>query len=197
MDDLSASLKKCQRDLDTAMRDKKVLLEKEEHYGKEISKIDSLRFELKARDDLICDLRASEDKLHADLAAKTDELLKLQSQFDELSRECCKIRDEYHFFQENAEQQYCAMLEDKCKQIEAMSVRLAQLESYPGQTLSADGALCARCAEKNAEPVDDCAEGHALYEYLPTALREFVEKSDSDEVKAAVEEMRNTCVPNH
>ncbi|KIH56205.1 hypothetical protein ANCDUO_13616 [Ancylostoma duodenale] len=134
---------------------------------------------------------------------KSDELLKLQSQFDGLSRECCKLREEYHLFQrsyltqENAEQQYCAMLEDKCQQIEAMSARLAQLESYPGQTISIDGASCPRCAKQEPKPVNDCAEVRALYDCIPSTIREIIEQNNSKDVIAAMKEMQNTFIPSH
>ncbi|KAL6726652.1 hypothetical protein Aduo_008601 [Ancylostoma duodenale] len=197
MEGLSATVAECQRNLEAAVSEKKALLEKEEHYLKEFSKIDSLRFEIRSRDSIISDLRTAEEKLQCDLTEKSDELLKLQSQFDGLSRECCKLREEYHLFQENAEQQYCAMLEDKCQQIEAMSARLAQLESYPGQTISIDGASCPRCAKQEPKPVNDCAEVRALYDCIPSTIREIIEQNNSKDVIAAMKEMQNTFIPSH
>ncbi|EYC29877.1 hypothetical protein Y032_0005g2313 [Ancylostoma ceylanicum] len=197
MEGLSATVAECQRNLEAAVSEKKALLEKEEHYQKEFSKIDSLRFELKSRDSIISDLRSTEEKLQSDLTAKSDELHKLQSQFDELSRECCKLREEYHLFQEHAEQQYCAMLEDKCQQIEAMSARLAQLETYPGQTISIDDASCPGCVKQESKPVDDGAKVHALYDCIPSALREIIEQHNSKDVIAAMKEMQNTFIPIH
>ncbi|RCN38507.1 hypothetical protein ANCCAN_15582 [Ancylostoma caninum] len=106
---------------------------------------------------------------------------------------------------ENAEQQYYAMLEDKCQQIEAMSARLAQLESYPGQTISIGGPSCTACTKQEPKPVNDCAEVLALYDCIPSTLREIIEQNagftraiiNSKEVIAAMKEMQNTFIPSH
>ncbi|ETN83843.1 hypothetical protein NECAME_17321 [Necator americanus] len=190
MEQLSATLSRCQHDLEIALSEKNSLLEKEEHYRQEIAKTESLRFEIKSRDTIIAEYRSAEEKLQSDLTAKSNELLKIQTQFDELTHECCKIREEYHVFQESAEQQYCAMLEEKCKQIEAISARLAQLESYPGnsvfffkmfllffgQTISIDGTLCTTCAAQKAKQAGD-SEKNCLEKAVVAATKRMQDAS--------------------
>ncbi|KAE9416050.1 hypothetical protein Angca_001410, partial [Angiostrongylus cantonensis] len=132
MERCSGALAECERNLERAITEKKVLLDKEEFYKEEIAKVNSLRMELKSRDDIIAELKLAKQKLQEDLRSNSAEFTELRDQLRDANYECCKIRKEFRDFQESAEHQYCATVKEKCEIIEAMSARLAQLESYPG-----------------------------------------------------------------
>ncbi|KAK6743556.1 hypothetical protein RB195_010681 [Necator americanus] len=72
MEQLSATLSRCQHDLEIALSEKNSLLEKEEHYRQEIAKTESLRFEIKSRDTIIAEYRSAEEKLQSDLVIPPD-----------------------------------------------------------------------------------------------------------------------------
>uniref|UniRef100_A0A158P6W1 Girdin n=1 Tax=Angiostrongylus cantonensis TaxID=6313 RepID=A0A158P6W1_ANGCA len=198
MERCSGALAECERNLERAITEKKVLLDKEEFYKEEIAKVNSLRMELKSRDDIIAELKLAKQKLQEDLRSNSAEFTELRDQLRDANYECCKIRKEFRDFQESAEHQYCATVKEKCEIIEAMSARLAQLESYPGQLLSMDGDVHRNYGEekmKHTENGTSCCP--TLYDCVSPAIRDAIERAVhiSKDVANIVKLMQNTYIP--
>ncbi|XGW16121.1 hypothetical protein V3C99_001511 [Haemonchus contortus] len=176
---LSTALRECREHLKQAIAEKKGLVEKEVANAEQIAEAESLRYELKCRDETVARLRSVESKLREDLEEKCAEIADLGHRLGKISEECDRVREEFHIFQQLAEQQYCEMIEEKRGQIEALSSRLAQLESYPG--------IDVENIEKSPRVLYDCI--------LP-AVRELAEKAacESASIADAIKEMRETFV---
>ncbi|KAK6028312.1 hypothetical protein OSTOST_05643 [Ostertagia ostertagi] len=175
---LSDALRECRENLERAIAEKKVLMEKEVANAEQIAKVESLRYELKCRDEIVADLRSVEAKLQDALVEKSAEITNLGHRLDKINDECDRVREDFRVFQELAEQQYCEMVEEKRGQIDALSYRLAQLESYPVS--------------------DERTEGftRSIYDYISPAVRELAEKAatESPSVAEAIREMREIFV---
>nr|CDJ84232.1 hypothetical protein LOC557772 [Haemonchus contortus] len=147
---LSTALRECREHLKQAIAEKKGLVEKEVANAEQIAEAESLRYELKCRDETVARLRSVESKLREDLEEKCAEIADLGHRLGKISEECDRVREEFHIFQQLAEQQYCDMIEEKRGQIEALSSRLAQLESYPGEIIGQVNSVLHELAEKAA-----------------------------------------------
>ncbi|KAJ1365923.1 hypothetical protein KIN20_026402 [Parelaphostrongylus tenuis] len=193
----SGALAECEQNLERAIAEKKTLLDKEEFYTEEIAKMSSLRVELKSRDDIIAELKLSQKSLQDSLTNKSAELAELRDQLRDSNYECRKIREEFRDFQESAEHQYCATVKEKCQIIEAISARLAQLETYPGQVLSINDSARRINVEEKTKRIDDGASGHTLYDCVSPALLNTVERAVniSRDVADTVKLMQNTYIP--
>ncbi|VDO40974.1 unnamed protein product [Haemonchus placei] len=176
---LSTALRECREHLKQAIAEKNELKEREVANSERIAEVESLRYELKCRDETVARLRTVESKLRDDLEEKCAEIADLGHRLGKINEECDRVREEFHIFQQLAEQQYCDMIEEKRGQIEALSSRLAQLESYPGIDVGK--------VEKTPR---------ALYDCILPAVRELAEKaaSESASIADAIKEMRETFV---
>ncbi|VDO87073.1 unnamed protein product, partial [Heligmosomoides polygyrus] len=192
MEQCRAALNECRDNLKQAIAEKEALLQKEASYTEQIAKLESLRYELKCRDDLIAELRSAETKLQDTVTEKTAELNRMENELRRMGDECARVREEFHVFQEMAERQYC----EKLEQIDALSSRLAQLESYPGQTVSIDCQSCLGDVGDRAKSPPGDTVTRALYDCILPAVRELVEKAanESRSVAEAIREMRDTAV---
>ncbi|WKY02237.1 hypothetical protein Q1695_015897 [Nippostrongylus brasiliensis] len=183
------ALEKCRKDLDDALDEKEQLLKKQASYIDQIAKTESLQYELESREKTIADLRSLEFSLQESLSKKSTEIIELEQQLAGVVDECARIRHEFSIFQEVAEQQYS----EKLEQIEALSQRLAQLEPYPGQNVSADQSLCENGEENAANPntVD-----RALFDCLSPSIQQLVEKAakETKTMAEALRAMRDTFI---
>ncbi|KAK5966364.1 hypothetical protein GCK32_003023 [Trichostrongylus colubriformis] len=195
MEQLSSALTECRKNLECAIAENKTLMAKEVASAEQIAKLESLRYELKCRDEIVAELRAVESKLQDALVEKSAEITDLGHRLDKINEECDRVRGEFHVFQELAEQQYCQMMEEKRGQIEALSSRLAQLEDYPGQFVSIDENSCAKwkSLEKAGKfrdhilpPIHELAENDAsnsaaiAVSAVPEVLPSSPEKCDAE-----------------